>query len=138
MARSHWTWRTGGRPETCRKHALPLEFIDHLLRDMLPQDNSAQSMELENGLSANTGSARLAERAKYIPLRLNPDERRLLRLLEVSMIVLKTMCRITFSASVAPSTCRGASTLASGACCACWRSGSVPPRILAASLPKPL
>jgi len=40
-------------------------------------------MELENGLSASTGSARLAERAKYIPLRLNPDERRLLRLLEV-------------------------------------------------------
>ncbi len=48
-----------------------------------PQHDGAESMELENGLSAATGSARLAERAKYIPLRLNPDERRLLRLLEV-------------------------------------------------------
>lgn len=44
-------------------------------------------MELENGLSSASGSSRLAERAKYIPLRLDASERRLLRLLEVRTVL---------------------------------------------------
>lgn len=40
-------------------------------------------MELENGRAAAGGPARLSERARYIPLRLDAEERRLLRLLEV-------------------------------------------------------
>lgn len=51
-------------------------------------------MELENGLSSATGPARLAERAKYIPLRLDAKERRLLRLLEVPAAAMRPACML--------------------------------------------
>jgi hypothetical protein len=47
------------------------------------QHDGAESMELGNGRAAAGGPARLSERARYIPLRLDAEERRLLRLLEV-------------------------------------------------------
>lgn len=55
----------------------------------LPQGEVAEGMEAD-GLGATAGPAgrhSLTDRARWIPLRLNADERRLLRLLEAALSV---------------------------------------------------
>lgn len=58
----------------------PQEDVDD--DDMGTEENAA-------GVAMKAGSTRnsVAERARFIPLRLNPDERRLLRLLEAALSV---------------------------------------------------